>query len=122
MLSFTGESRTPFLHLFRGEYSPIYSPFFPLEEIFMTTFFRHYKNRYYQIVGEALDTRDDTLVIVYRTLYPSEYSLFTRPKEEFFGSVRCSDGSECLRFTPVEYTELPEDARSRVVHEVEIWK
>ena len=32
----------------------------------MTTFFRHYKNRYYQIVGEALDTRDDTLVIVYR--------------------------------------------------------
>ena len=88
----------------------------------MTTFFRHYKNRYYQIVGEALDTRDDTLVIVYRTLYPSEYSLFTRPKEEFFGSVRCSDGSECLRFTPVEYAELPEDARSRVVHEVEIWK
>ena len=65
----------------------------------MTTFFRHYKNRYYQIVGEALDTRDDTLVIVYRTLYPSEYSLFTRPKEEFFGSVRCPDGSECLRFT-----------------------
>ena len=75
----------------------------------MTTFFRHYKNRYYQIVGEALDTRDDTLV-------------FTRPKEEFFGSVRCPDGSECLRFTPVEYAELPEDARSRVVHEVEIWR
>ena len=53
----------------------------------MTTFFRHYKNRYYQIVGEALDTRDDTLVVVYRTLYPSEYSLFTRPKEEFFRTV-----------------------------------
>ena len=86
----------------------------------MTTFFRHYKNCYYQIVGEALDTRDDTLVVVYRTLYPSEYSLFTRPKEEFFGSVRCPDGSECLRFTPVEYAELPEDARSRVVHEVEV--
>lgn len=51
-----------------------------------------------------------------------EYSLFTRPKEEFFGSVRCPDGSECLRFTPVEYAELPEDARSRVVHEVEIWR
>ena len=61
----------------------------------MATFFRHYKNRYYQLVGEALDTRDDTLVIVYRTLYPSEYSLFTRPKEEFFGSVRRPDGSEC---------------------------
>ena len=73
----------------------------------MTTFFRHYKNRYYQIVGEALDTA---------------YSLFTLPNEEFFGSVRCPDGSECPRFTPVEYAELPEDARSRVVHEVEIWR
>lgn len=31
----------------------------------MTTFFRQYKKRYYQIVGEAIDTRDDTLVVVY---------------------------------------------------------
>lgn len=88
----------------------------------MTTFFRHYKNRYYQIVGEALDTRDDSLVVVYRTLYSSEYSLFTRPKEVFFGSVRRSDGSECLRFTPVEYADLPEEARSHVIRGVEIWK
>ena len=88
----------------------------------MTTFFRHHKNRYSPIVGEALSPTDDTLVVFYITLYPSEYSLFTRPKEEFFGSVRCPDGSECLRFTPVEYAELSEDARSRVVHEVEIWR
>lgn len=88
----------------------------------MTTFFRHYKNRYYQIAGEALDTRDDSLVVVYRTLYSSGYSLFTRPKEEFFGSVRRPDGSECLRFTPVEYADLPEDARSHVIHGLEIWK
>ncbi|WP_337938457.1 DUF1653 domain-containing protein, partial [Bilophila wadsworthia] len=67
-LSVTGESRTPFLHLSRGSTPPYTPPLFPLEEIFMTTFFRHYKNRYYQIVGEALDTRDDTLVVVYRTL------------------------------------------------------
>lgn len=88
----------------------------------MTTFFRHYRNCYYQTVGEALDTRDDTLVVVYCMLYPSEYSLFTRPEEEFFGPVRCPDGSERLHFAPVEYAKLPEDARSRVVHEVGIWR
>lgn len=81
----------------------------------MTTFFRHYKGHYYQVAGEALDTRDDSLVVVYRTLYSSAYSLFTRPKEEFFGTVRLTDGSEYLRFTPVRREELPEDARARVI-------
>ncbi len=81
----------------------------------MTSFFRHYKGRYYQVAGEALDTRDDTPVVVYRTLYPSEYSLFTRPKEEFFGTVVLADGSECLRFAPIRREELPEDARARII-------
>lgn len=80
----------------------------------MSTFYRHYKDRYYQVVGEALDTCDDSLVIVYRTLYPSEYSLFTRPKDEFFGSVILANGTTVLRFTPVAFDELPQDARKRV--------
>ena len=106
-----------------GEYSPMYSPpVFRLGGMFRAACCGRYKNRYYQRVGDALDTRDDTRVIVYRTLYPSEYSLFTRPKEEFFGSVQRPDGSECLRFSPVEYAELPEDARAHVVHEVEVWR
>ena len=44
------------------------------------------------------------------------------PEGEFFGVVRLPDGSEVLRFTPVNYDELPEDARSRVVREIPIWK
>ena len=86
----------------------------------MNPFYRHYKKRYYQIVGEALDTRDDSLVLVYRTLYSSAYSLFTRPKDDFFGIVRLPDGSEVPRVTPVSYDELPEEARSRVVREMAI--
>ena len=50
----------------------------------MTTFFRHYKNRYYQIVGEALDTRDDTLVVVYRTLYPLRVLPLYPPQRRIF--------------------------------------
>lgn len=81
----------------------------------METFYRHYKDRYYQIVGEALDTRDDSLVVIYRTLYSSEYSLFTRPKDEFFGSVLLADGTSVLRFAPLAFNELPPEARERVV-------
>ena len=49
----------------------------------MTTFFRHYKNRYYQIVGEALDTRDDTLVVVYRSCTPPSTPSLPAPKKNF---------------------------------------
>lgn len=81
----------------------------------MTLFYRHYKGHYYQVVGEALDTQDDSIVIVYRTLYPSAYSLFTRPKEVFFSQVRLSDGTIVDRFHPVDYKELPLEARNRVL-------
>lgn len=81
----------------------------------MNAFYRHYKQRYYQVVGEALDTQNDSHVIVYRTLYPSEYVLFTRPKEEFFGQVTREDGSVCLRFTPVSFSDLPREAREFVI-------
>lgn len=86
----------------------------------MDGLFRHYKNAYYQRIGEALDTRDNSMVIVYRTLYPSEYSLLTRPKEEFYGRVNLPDGSSCLRFTPVSLDELPETARAVVVRTLDM--
>ena len=81
----------------------------------MSLFYRHYKGRYYQAVGEALDTQDDSIVIIYRTLYPSGYSLFSRPKEEFFGLVRLQDGKVTERFHAVPYADLPEEARARVI-------
>ena len=81
----------------------------------MSLFYRHYKGGYYQVVGEALDTQDDSIVVIYRTLYPSAYSLFSRPKELFFGSVRLPDGTVTDRFQAVEYDELPEEARARVL-------
>ncbi len=87
----------------------------------MTPFFRHYKGRYYQIIDEGLDTRDDSLVIVYRTLYSSAYPLFTRPKTVFFETVRLPDGAECPRFTPVDYADLPEDARAFVVESLSLF-
>lgn len=79
------------------------------------TFYRHFKGRYYQVVGEALDTATEGRVVVYRTLYPSDHALFTRPYDEFHGWKITDDGERVRRFTPVAYADLPDDARVHVI-------
>lgn len=88
----------------------------------MKGFYRHYKGRNYQAVGEALNTQDDSIVVIYRTLYPSEYSLFSRPRDEFHGMVRLENGDMVRRFTSVDFDELPETARSYVVDFLDLRK
>lgn len=88
----------------------------------MKGFYRHYKGRNYQVVGEALDTRDDSIVVIYRTLYPSEYSLFSRPKEEFNGMAHLENGEMVRRFVPVELHDLPEEAQRRVLDFLDLRK
>lgn len=78
-------------------------------------FYRHFKGRYYQVVGVALDTATEGRVVVYRTLYPSGHALFTRPYDEFHGWKDNADGQRVRRFTPVAYADLPDDARARVL-------
>lgn len=78
-------------------------------------FYRHFKGRYYQVVGEALDTVTEGRVVVYRTLYPSGHALFTRPYDEFHGWKDNADGQRVRRFTPVAYADLPGDAQARVI-------
>lgn len=78
-------------------------------------FYRHFKGRYYQVVGEALDTATEGRVVVYRTLYPSGHDLFTRPYDEFHGWKITDDGERVRRFTPVAYADLPDDACAHVV-------
>lgn len=80
----------------------------------MAAIYRHFKGKYYQVVGEGLDTRDDSPIVIYRTLYPSEYAFFSRPRAEFLGMARLPDGREVRRFTPVAVDELPDEARARL--------
>ena len=77
-------------------------------------FYRHFKGRYYQAVAEALDTATEQTVIIYRTLYPSEYAWFTRPAEEFHGEKVTEDGIRVKRFAPVEYAQLPTEVQEYV--------
>lgn len=81
----------------------------------MHRFYKHYKGRYYQVVGEALDAETDEAVVVYRTLYASGHALFTRSYGGFHGVVNLPDGTVVSRFLPVDYDDLPEEARSEVL-------
>lgn len=83
-------------------------------------YYRHFKGRYYQVVGEALDTTNDGRVIVYRTLYPSDYALFTRPYQEFHGVTTTAQGETVQRFTLVEHASLPQEAKDMVVQSIPV--
>lgn len=83
-------------------------------------YYRHFKGRYYQVVGEALDTTTDDKVIVYRTLYSSDHALFTRPYHEFHGVTTTAQGETVQRFTPVERADLPQEAKDMVVQSIPV--
>ncbi len=86
----------------------------------MAVCYRHFKGKYYQEVGVALDTTSDTTVVVYRTLYASEYALFTRPYDEFHGTVDLPDGTRVPRFEPVGTEALPQAAAAMLVHHIDL--
>lgn len=83
-------------------------------------FFRHFKGRYYQVLGEALDTTNEGRVVVYRTLYPSAHALFTRPWDEFHGWKVAESGERVRRFTAVPYDQLPDEARRMAVESLPV--
>jgi hypothetical protein len=59
---------------------------------------RHYKGGYYRVIGEALHTETEEVLVIYEHVWPHKPSLFARPKEMFCGTL--DDGT--LRFTPIE--------------------
>jgi hypothetical protein len=71
--------------------------------------YRNYKNKFYNVIGVALDTATRSKVVLYKALYEcpdlkDEYGddpIFTRPYDEFFGKVEV-DGKSVNRFECVE--------------------
>lgn len=64
--------------------------------------YRHYKNKFYQVIGTGWHT--DTLeeIVIYRSLYDCEQfgvqALWARPLNEFMGTIEI-DGVVMPRFT-----------------------
>jgi hypothetical protein len=67
--------------------------------------YKHYKGKFYQVIGVALDKAIENKVVLYHALYNcpellDEYGpnpIFTRPYNEFFAEVEY-DGHKMPRF------------------------
>lgn len=63
--------------------------------------YRHNKKgKLYEVLGVALQTETDELLVVYRPLWKSEYELFARPHQMFIETVTI-DGQSVPRFEKV---------------------
>ena len=69
--------------------------------------YRHFKGRYYQVIGIARHSETLEPMVVYRPLY-GERGLWTRPARRWYEKVTV-EGAEVTRFTPAEDTEGAEN-------------
>jgi hypothetical protein len=58
--------------------------------------YRHYKGKFYEVIGVARHSETEEKLVVYRCLY-GDYSLWVRPLDMFVESV-IVDGREVPRF------------------------
>lgn len=63
--------------------------------------YRHFKGKYYLVVGTAKHSETLELMIRYRSLY-GEFDEWVRPAQMFHDVVELEDGSTCPRFKLVE--------------------
>ena len=68
--------------------------------------YRHFKGNLYEIVGEAFNVHTNKYMILYKPLYDSEFEMFARDKDEFFGTVvTLTEKGAIARFTRVTDVE-----------------
>jgi len=58
--------------------------------------YRHYKDKYYEVLGEATHSESLETMVVYKALY-GNYGLWVRPKKMFTETVLCN-GQQVARF------------------------
>ena len=62
--------------------------------------YRHYKGRYYEVIGVARHSETEQELVVYRPLYQASWPLWVRPLAMFVETVTV-DGREVPRFERV---------------------
>ena len=64
--------------------------------------YRHNKTGHrYEVIGEALHTETNELLVLYRPLYESSHELYARPRSMFVELVTIN-GQRVPRFEPVD--------------------
>ena len=68
-------------------------------------FYRHFKGRYYEVLGVARHSESLEEMVVYKALYKHKnfghHSLWVRPAGMFLEFVRTAGGGKVRRFAPV---------------------
>lgn len=76
-------------------------------------YYRHYKGKFYQVLGIVRNVHTEEDMVYYKTLYESTVQYFVRNASEFFANV--DNGTTlCARFTEVPFSALPQEAQSFV--------
>ena len=64
--------------------------------------YKHYKGKFYEVIGIGHHSETLEEFVVYRPLYESEYTLWIRPKKMFLEEVEVN-GKKVKRFEFIEY-------------------